>query len=248
MTSETPTPSRPAGRRNCKVNVRLSAPEKATIERRAAQTGMKPSQFMRRAALTCPLPSPPSPAPRLLAPGGGRQKFNPPPLLGFAFVLALAVAMALLVSTEAEGTNSAHAAEEDASPAPPEISEPTDAELNAPTPEIPAPSVEEDPEDLVPVPPPYIAPPYIAPPAYGLHSQISDLKSDILLMKLVAAGAGLILFIAVVGRVFSARPLPPLESPRDREIEALLAALERQGAVLGNVGQVLAERLRVRSD
>ncbi len=236
MTSETPTPSRPAGRRNCKVNVRRSAPEKATIERRAAQMGMKPSQFMRQVALTCPPPTPPSPAPRLLAPGGGRQKFSHPTLWGFAFVLALALAMALLVSTEAEGTNSAHAAEED---------------VSAAAPEVPAPSVEEADADLMPAPLPIrlpsIAPPR-PPPAYGLHSQISDLKSDILLMKLVAAGAGLILFIAVVGRVFSARPLPPLEFTRDREIAALLTALERQGDVLGKVGQVLAERLRPRPE
>ena len=148
MTSDTPTPSRPAGRRTYKVNVRLSAPEKAAITGRAAQMGMKPAQFMRCAALTCPLPTPPSPAPRLLAPGGGRQKFSPPTLLGFAFVLALAVAMALLVSTEAEGTNSAHAAEEDVSPA---------------SPEIPAPSVEEADADLMPAPLP-IRLPSIAPP------------------------------------------------------------------------------------
>ena len=235
MTSDTPTPSRPAGRRTCKVNVRLSAPEKAAITGRAAQMGMKPAQFMRRAALTCPPPTPPRPAPRLLAPGGGRQKFSHPTLLGFLFVLALAVVMALLVSTEAEGTNSAHATEE---PAPPEI---------------PAPSVEEPAEDLVPVrlpsPPPVPSRPFSLPPSiYELSTQISDLESDILLLKLVAAGAGLILFIAVVGRVFSARPLPPLESPHDREIAALLTALEQQGDVLGKVGQVLAERLRPRPE
>ena len=238
MTSDTLTPSRPAGRRTYKVNVRLSAPEKAAITGRAAQMGMKPAQFMRCAALTCPLPTPPSPAPRLLAPGGGRQKFSPPTLLGFAFVLALFLAMALLVSTEAEGTNSAPATEEDVSPAPPEIL---------------APSVEEAAEDLVPVrppsPPPAPSRPFSLPPSiYELSTQIADLKGDILLLKLVAAGAGLILFIAVVGRVFSARPLPPLESPRDREIAALLTALEQQGDVLGNVGQVLAERLRPRPE
>ena len=108
--------------------------------------------------------------------------------------------------------------------------------------EISEPSVEEEEADLVPAPlpilPPYIAPPLPAP-AYGLHSQISDLKGDILLMKLVGAGGVLILFIAVVGRVFSPHRAP-LESHCDRETDAMLAALEHLTETLTRIGQVLA--------
>ena len=241
--SKTERPKRlPPERRNYKLNVRLSASESMTIKLRAEQMGMRPAQFIRQVALTCLLPSSPvlpsdEPAPRferLLDPIRRlpplRKQFTTPTLLGFLFVLVLFLVMAVLVSTEAEGT--------DPLPLPPEISEPIDEDFDEPP---------------APMPPPKLyAPetprPYLPPSIYQLDTQLSDLESDIFLLKLIGGGAGGILFLVLLSRAFAPRPPPSPVYLREREIEAVLAALERQGDVLGQVGQVLADRLRPRPE
>ena len=204
--------------------------------------GMRPAQFIRQVALTCLLPPPPllqgeQPGPRpdrpLLGPVAHPKQLTPSTLLGFFFVLVLFLVMALMVSTEAEGTDAPPAPEKDVSATPPEIPAPLAEAFAIP----PAPSL---------LSPPSVIRPYIPSSIFDLETQISDLESDIFIMKLFGGAALVLLFL--VSMLRGNTPPPPRESLREREIEVLLAALERQGAVLGNVGQVLADRIRPRAD
>ena len=52
----------PAAVRRSTIGVRVSAAEYATLQTRAEQMGLTPAQFLRHAALTRRLPSPPVPA------------------------------------------------------------------------------------------------------------------------------------------------------------------------------------------
>ena len=243
--SNTGRPKRsPPERRNYKHTVRLSATENAALKLRAEQMGMRPAQFIRQVALTCLLPPPPllqgeqqGPRPdrALLGPVAHPKQLTHSTLLGFFFVLVLFLVMALMVSTEAEGTDAPPAPEEDVSATPPEIPAPPAEAFAIP----PAPSL---------LSPPSVIRPYIPSSIFDLETQISDLESDIFIMKLFGLGfaALVLLFLGPLRR--GNTPPPPRESLREREIEVLLAALERQGAVLGNVGQVLADRIRPRAD
>ena len=258
----------PPGPRHYKLTVRLSAAENAAIKLRAIQMGMRTAPFIRQAALSCPAPPllqgeqhPPAPGRPLLGPVAlPNQLPHTTTLVGFFFVLVLFLLMALLVSTEAEGTDAAPLTEEDVSAAPPEIPEVIDEDFDEATPPEISEVIDEDfgepthPELPEAIDEPY-AVPYFVPPAarrrvppsiFDLEKQISDLDTDIFIMSLSACGAVALLFLVIILRG-TAHP-PPREYLREREIEVLLASLERQVAALIRADRVIAYPPHPRAD
>ena len=240
----------PPGPRHYKLTVRLSAAENAAIKLRAIQMGMRTAPFIRQAALSCPAPPllqgeqhRPAPGCPLLGPVALPNQLPHTTLVGFFFVLVLFLLMALLVSTEAEGTDAAPLTEEDVSATPPELPEAIAEDVSATHPELPE-AIDE------PYAVPYFVPPAarrrVPPSIFDLEKQISDLDTDIFIMSLSACGAVALLFLVIILRG-TAHP-PPREYLREREIEVLLASLERQVAALIRADRVIAYPPHPRAD